>query len=411
MANELTQLQQIGFEIEAAFDTRNAAPTFPNIQVMDLTYQPRRTALADDTWRGQRGTNPIILGPMAGSEASGAIYNVGLQTAAGDGVTATATAHGPLWQIAVGAETLTTGTTVTGGTAGVPIVTRQGSGNDIEAGTIAGFTVVVGSSTFVAWRLVLSVADSGGDDALTLDRELPAAPSGVVYGSATYAWGDNGPGDTAQARVVTQTTDSDWEFYGMACNSWAIDAITTGEVMRSTHNWLMASYTDDPSTIGAVSPGPVTLTGKNPWMDAQVSVWDYDTSTVTYSAAHDRCLRTLTAEHNLDARIAPCPNDTEGISGWEFGDGSLADITWSVNRVDDWRDAYITGMTSTPSYYGQMITSGRVPGRVWGVYYRRTNLNDNPQLSDDNGQMTTTVTSSIDSNYSAGLAPFYVFQA
>ena len=406
MAGELSNIQQLCFDIEGAFNTRNGLPSWLNIQAMDIEYQPREEALEDSTFKAQRGSNPPILGSQAGGEFSGKIYLCGLQTGAGDATPAVATVHGPVWRTAMGAQTLTEGTTITGGTVSVPVVTRQ-TGNAIVSGTIAGF---VTNDGVMHPRLVLSVADSSGDDALTLDRALPSMPDNgnLVYGSATYAWSGNGPAETFQAQAVTQTTDSDQEFYGCVCNSWTVEQLAPRTLPMAAFSWLMASFTDDPSIIGAVQPAAATPLQKSVWKGSEVSIWPYSETTVAYSSGHLRCLRSFTAAHQLDARIAPCPHAEEGISGWEFGDGSLADIEWTVGRTDDWRDSWITGASSTPSYFGQMICFGKNPGRTVVLYYRRTHITETPGFANDNGIMTTTIKSAVSSDYSSGLPPMLI---
>lgn len=403
----LTIHEQIWVDVESAFNVRNGSPSWSNVQASEISYSPRREALADPTQQGQQGVNDPIIGSQAGGALSFKTSFVGLQTAAGDNTAATAIVHGKLWRAAVGTEDLVVGTVITGGTVTVPIVTRRSGGP--AAGNVVGFATNDGH---IHPRMVISVADSSGDDALTLDRGLPSLPDNgnVVYGAANYTFSGLGPSTTLQAQARTETTDSDFELYGLGNQSWSVESIAPGKNPMNMFEWLMGSYEDDAGTIGALTPSAATLLKKSIWTDSRVAVWTYASSPVAYASAQDLCMRSFSAKGTHALNKAPCPNSVEGISGWEYGQGSICDADWTVNRTDDWRDIFVAGASAAATHLGQCISFGSIAGQICGIYLPYTVITADPEFGDDNGQATTQVKTSVGSSYPSDRPPLVIFQ-
>lgn len=403
----LTVRDQIKLELEDAFATRNGSPDTANVYASAIKYNFMRMAIPDEVAQGSQGVSAPTVGPQTDSTLSFEFPLVGLQTAAGDDTAPTATAWSALFQAAVGTEDLVRGTVITGGTAAVPIVTRYSGGP--AAGNVVLFTDANGT---LHPRMVMSVADSSGDDALTLDLALPYTPSAsqVVYGTACYTWSGNGPTVTLQGEVLTQTTDSDYEFYGAAVNKWGIKQLSAGQKPMGSVDTMVAAYDDDAGTIGAKTPESLAVLKRSTWVDSRVLIWDYSTSGVAYSSAFARCLRSFSAESALNISKAPCPGATTGISGWELGANDVMRTTWTVSRTDDWRDAFLTSLTAGVSHFGQCISFGSLPGRICGVYLPKMTMTKDATNDDDNGQAITTVETGVANNPASGVPQLVYFQ-
>ena len=399
-----SDLYNLGAEKESSFNERNSgpAPSFPNVQAYDCTYSLQQEALSDDTSRAVRGTNPPIPGAEFNSTLSFSVYCTGLQTAAGDGVTASATVHGPLWESAVGSQSLTRGTTfvASGSTAAAPIVNQNSP--DIAAGTVCIFT----QTGYLEGAVVRSVADNGdGTNTLTLVTALSAVPAdaSVVYGTATYGFTDTGPSGTSlQFRLANQSAENSFEAYGGGCDKWAVGSTEPGQLLSAQFDYKLGSFEDDDTVVGNPTVSAPTLLTKSPWMGSVAYMWEWSGSTTAYSQSNLRPVKTVSCEFPMGLTARRNPNEVWGIGGWNTGGDGVGAITLTTVLDYQWQQAWQEyDANQQVQYYGLMIASGTTAGHMWGVYFDKVHLTAQPTMTDANGILVQTLNLAVSSDAGA----------
>ena len=388
MAGERTQFFTLGAATETTFKTVNGSGGFTNVQAFNLSSDYRRETMDDQTARIHRGTNAPIIGTKYNSTLGFSTYFPGLE-ASGTGSISSATALGPLFHSAVGHQVLGTGTEINGSAAGSANAPHTVA--DIADGSIVGFKV--GSA--VEWRFVRS--DAGADADCNISYGLSATPStgAVVHGTAHYKLGMNSSGNyddkipkTVQFQHLNESSDRKYQSYGCTGSSLSLDRVTPGQVPTLSWNYSIGTY-DDSITTSMTAPG--TLFTKKPWMDSEVLIWPYSSSTVTYNAAaHKRALRGLNITINNNPVWDPDPSDADGLSGWTYGPDNACTIQFSLNVDDAWSNDFADGQD-----YGMMFTFGRTAQNTSGIYIDRAVITQEPTTGDDNGMMTTEVSMAL----------------
>ena len=193
--------------------------------------------------------------------------------------------------------------------------------------------------------------------------------------------------------------ENSFEAYGGGCEKWSIASLEPGALMTAAFDFKLGSFELDDGVVGDPTISAPSLLTKSPWMDSRALLWDWSASPVTYSADHLRPLKTFAADFTLGISPRRDPNLSNGIGGWNPGGDPVGTVTLTTVLdyawQEDW-DAYES--TGTPQYYGMLVSTGSVAGRIWGVYLDKVHLTAQPTNADANGILVTTLNLALSSD-------------
>lgn len=269
-------------------------------------------------------------------------------TAAAASVTAITSALGIMLKATMGAETLGTGTTFTGGTAIVPTVT---SASGITAGGWIGWS---NASGIVEWRQVKSISSLS----ITLTHAFSGAPSNtnVCYGAATYSYTED-PAQSLQFIVYGQNTNDRWLLLGcQAAGGFDIAVDPSGKALPTiTFNFTAANWLTTTATVITGTIPDATYSAYNPIVGYAGEFRMFTVGTPTLSTTSRVHVSAITWKPKIAFVPVTSPSGTNTVYRWRAGRTNppieatfttfMEDLTWWTARdaLGDYCQQYTFG--------------------------------------------------------------------
>jgi len=369
-------------EESTAFNTKEAAfdANKKRLASWDLNPNFIRQAVENQAVRADLGEHKPGLGlQYVDSELSFSAYVEGLETAAGDGVTPTATFQSHLAGASLGGTPAASTGSLTGVATSVSSVQEDLADEHAERSLVA-FGVVADGKVYMR-----PVGDYT-TDVMTLLMELPTAPAtaggDIIYGGFTVK-----TAETAlyiiQGEVLGKNDAQSYEFFGCLGN-FSIPEASPSEAQAIAYTLKPASATR-PTGITQIAP-----TQSRPLVAAggEFLIANHDSATT-------KQLDVLRIGLETGRTYAPDPlaNDDSGICGWVNTDMQIR-ITLTVRDVDTppaggaatWYDAWGSNTPDTDNDFHILSVWGqRLAGRLFGVYAPRCHLVAEPETAEVDG--------------------------
>lgn len=395
MAGEASQHYMFEVSDETNFGL-TGTPSWGAVRAWDVQPTFAREKLENQAAKQRRGT----FAPAAGSEKVSGVafstYAEGLETAAGDGVTASQTTLGQLFEASVGTEVLGTGTTIdtSGGNVLTPTVVDA---SGIGAHTWVGFDFD-DTTDAIRWRPVRSKAS----EVLTLVYGLPnaSADADVVYSSASYQMVDQLPeASSKQFRRTATRQDRNYVLNGCLAGSLAMPSVAPSAEPILNWDFRATNATKD----GSSTLEPVDPPSPGPLLSTEFAIIPYGTTTYSANYQYDYYSVEWALDNGLVER--PGPHNASGVSMWDTPAGGALTFTATLPADDKWKDSF-----AAKDEFSILFCGSRVAGQFFGLWIDRVHIDDEPQDTDNDGILTTTVVFALSASTVTGRPGFIIGQ-